>query len=192
MRSKETATSGSGNVFRYTVHFPAHKLLTLYINFSADVTKGSRIWVGPNRIVFDSPKAYLDIYSHKANVKKSNMYAAWQRREEDINTLATTDVALHAKKRRRLNTVFTKESIISAASFVVKHVDRWNELSLPGDDRQWSQPINLTDWTDCLVFDILGDLCYGKSFEIKEPGGNPLKIMPHAIVRYMRFYYPVR
>ena len=147
--------------------------------------------MSPNGIVFNSPKAYPDIYSHKANVKKTKFYSAWQKRDQNENTLGTIDVALHAKKRRLLNTVFTKESLNSAELFIAEHVDRWNELSLPKDDGEWSKPTNLTDWTDCLVFDILGELCFGKSFGIKEPEENPLKIIPHAIIKYVRFYYPV-
>ncbi|KAK4107230.1 cytochrome P450 [Canariomyces notabilis] len=42
-----------------------------------------------------------------------------------------------------------------------------------------------------LVFDIMGDLCFGRSFDIKEPGENPLKAVPHFIAEYMKFYYPM-
>ena len=37
----------------------------------------------------------------------------------------------------------------------------------------------------------MGDLNFGRSFDIKEPGTNPLKTIPHNIVEYMKFYYPV-
>ncbi|KAL9618147.1 MAG: hypothetical protein Q9160_007097 [Pyrenula sp. 1 TL-2023] len=44
-------------------------------------------------------------------------------------------------------------------------------------------------WSDSLTFDILGDLCFGKSFETKEPGNNPFKAIPHAVAKYMHFMY---
>ncbi|KAG8156500.1 hypothetical protein KVR01_013604 [Diaporthe batatas] len=42
---------------------------------------------------------------------------------------------------------------------------------------------------DYLVFDITGDLSFGRSFNIKEPGENPLREVPQNIVQYLKFYY---
>ncbi|KAI1475847.1 hypothetical protein F4774DRAFT_395527 [Daldinia eschscholtzii] len=44
---------------------------------------------------------------------------------------------------------------------------------------------------DALIFDIIGDLSFGKSFNIKEPGANPFKTIPHGIVEYVCFCYPI-
>ncbi|KAG9227923.1 cytochrome P450 [Amylocarpus encephaloides] len=49
----------------------------------------------------------------------------------------------------------------------------------------------MSDLTDYLVFDIMGDLCFGKSFERKEPGENPFRHMPHTIADFMQFMYPL-
>ncbi|KAI9781242.1 MAG: hypothetical protein M1816_002425 [Peltula sp. TS41687] len=153
--------------------------------------KGSKIRVYPHGVVFQSAKAFTDIYSAKSNVHRSKTYEAWQRNEQDINTLNTSDVAIHRRKRRILNTVFTEKSIRAASLFINRHIDRWNELLLDGDGKDWSQPKDLAEWSDYLVFDILGDLCFGKSFEIKEPGENPLKTIPHSIHTYLRFAFPM-
>ncbi|KAL8732942.1 MAG: hypothetical protein Q9181_003764 [Wetmoreana brouardii] len=150
----------------------------------------SKIRISPNTVLFNTPTAYKNIYGYKSNVKKNKTYDAWRRHQGDINTLNVTDVAVHARKRRILNTVFTERSVRSAASFIIKHLDRWNELTV--GDKDWSEPIDLTNWTDCLVFDILGDLCFGKSFDLKEPGQNPFKELPEAIMSYMKFWHPVR
>ncbi|KAL8755853.1 MAG: hypothetical protein Q9184_004677 [Pyrenodesmia sp. 2 TL-2023] len=130
------------------------------------------IRIGPNTVLFNTPEAYRDIYNYKANVKKNKTYDAWRRNERDANTLNVTDVAIHAKKRKLLNTVFSDRAVRSTLDFVINHLDRWNELTVTGDG--WSEPINLTKWSDCLVFDILGDLCFGKSFDTKEPGETTL------------------
>lgn len=143
----------------------------------------------PETVLFNTPKAYRDIYNHKGNVKKHRSYDAWRRHEGDAHTLNVTDVAIHARKRKTLNTVFTDRSVRSAATFLLKHIDRWNELTVTGHD--WSEPINFTKWTNCLVFDILGDLCFGQSFETKEPGDNPFKDIPDVIISYMKLWNPV-
>lgn len=99
---------------------------------------------------------------------------------------------VHARKRRVLNSAFSENAIRSATAFVIKHVDRWNELLVEGNNgKEWTEPQNMSDLTDYLVFDIMGDLCFGKSFELKEPGKNPFKHMPHTIADFMQFMYPV-
>ena len=99
----------------------------------------------------------------------------------DSTVLNTTDVAAHAKRRRILNTVFTDRLVRSAAVFISKHVDRWNELSLESSNDDWSEPTDMGRWTGCLVLDIMSDLCFGKSVHIKEPGDNPFKAVPNGI-----------
>ena len=100
---------------------------------------------------------------------------------------------IHARKRRVLNAVFSEKAIRSAEDFVKRHIDRWNELLIQGNDgKEWTDPKNMSDLTDYLVFDIMGDLCFGRSFEIKEPGENPLRVMPHTIAGAIKAMYPVR
>ncbi|KAL9007636.1 MAG: hypothetical protein Q9173_007140 [Seirophora scorigena] len=97
---------------------------------------------------------------------------------------------LHHKKRRILNLVLSERSIRAAASFIQQHVDRWNELLVDGDGRDWSKAKNLSEWSNYLVFDILCDLAFGRSLNIKEPGENPFKGIPKAIHSQLRFSYP--
>lgn len=148
--------------------------------------------MNPSAVVFKSAQAFRDIYGTKSNVQRSKNYEFWQRNEMDVNTLNTSDVALHHKKRRILNLVFTEKSVRAAGFFIQKHVDRWDELLHDGDGNDWSQPKNLAEWSDYLVFDILCDLCFGRSLSIKEPGENPFKGIPKAIHSYLTFTYPVR
>lgn len=142
-------------------------------------------------VLWDSPTAYNDIYHMKANVQKSKAYTAWLKNQREHNSLFTVDTKLHAKRRRILNQVFTEKAMQAAGPFITRHVDRWNELLINDDSKDWSEPRNLTTWIDALSFDILGDLCFGNSFEIKEPGENPFKIIPHAIAKYVHFNYTV-
>lgn len=92
-----------------------------------------------------------------------------------------------------MSLAFNEKSLRATADFVVRHVDRWNELMVPEgrNDEDWSESFDMTEKLDGLIFDIMGDLSFGRSFDIKEPGDNPLKAIPHSIVDYMKFYYPV-
>lgn len=37
---------------------------------------------------------------------------------------------------------------------------------------QWSVAQNMADWCNYLTFDVMGDLCFGKAFEMLENNGN--------------------
>lgn len=143
----------------------------------------------PNTIIWNDPKAYADIYNNKANVQRDRFYVTWQKDEKDINTITTADKADHARRRKFLAQAFTEKSVRAASDFFIKHINRWHELIAP--PAGWSATLNMADLADSLIFDIMGDLSFGKSFDIKEPGANPLKAMPHAIHEYLSFNYPV-
>lgn len=143
--------------------------------------------------MFDTPDAYRAIHGTRSNVKKAKFYETWPRNPSDQNTLSAIDKAVHARKRRVLNSAFSEKAIRSAGDFVVRHVDRWNELLIEGNDgKEWTKPQNMSDLADYLVFDIMGDLSFGKSCEIKEPGKNPFRHIPHTIGGLMQYMYPVR
>ncbi|KAF2177058.1 benzoate 4-monooxygenase cytochrome P450 [Zopfia rhizophila CBS 207.26] len=151
---------------------------------------GPKIRPEPNVVLFCDPEAYRDIYGNKSNVQRSGFYLAWRRNPKDVHTLNEVDVEKHAYRRKLLNVSFTDKSVRAASKFVFRHIDRWNELIVDNHD-DWSTPVDFTKTVEKLVFDISGDLCFGKSFETKEPGDNPLKIIPHSIIGFMKFYYAI-
>ncbi|PQE16354.1 Benzoate 4-monooxygenase cytochrome P450 protein [Rutstroemia sp. NJR-2017a WRK4] len=136
----------------------------------------------PNGVLFNSPSSYRTIYQSRANVKKGKFYEMWPRNLNAPNTLGTVDKLMHARKRRVLNHAFSPEAIRSAENFVIQHVDRWNEILIDGNDgRDWTEPVNISEMIDYLVHDILGDLCFGRSLDLKEPGENQFRHIPHSI-----------
>ncbi|KAK3986553.1 cytochrome P450 [Cladorrhinum sp. PSN332] len=153
--------------------------------------------VEPNVVVFQDPEAYSAIYGEKSNVQRSDFYKMWSRNADDINTMNALESAEHARKRKILNRCFTDKSLRSAATFITKHVDRWNELLISPETppNEWSSPVDLSERLDALVLDILTDLCFGQSVLTKEPDAqcpNPsLKSIPHCISEYLKLYYPL-
>lgn len=164
-------------------------------HFWVNCAQGDKIRIHPNEVLFLASQAHHDIYGAKANVGRAKSYRAWQTSAE-ANTALTTDPHVHARKRKILNQAFTEKSVKHAAGFVVHHNERWIDLlahsaaDAPGNDG-WSQPRNMSDWNDYLVFDILGDLCFGRSFEIKGPKPNPLRQIPHLVIQRVQLFYPV-
>lgn len=81
-----------------------------------------------------------------------------------------------------------------AAGFVIDHVERWIDLLVDAKDvgeDGCSKAKNMSDWNDWLVFDILGDLLLGRSFGLKEPGENPIRKVPHMMMKHVQMFYPV-
>ncbi|CAI6339907.1 unnamed protein product [Periconia digitata] len=155
---------------------------------------GGKIRAAPNIVLFNSPSAYNSIFSHKANVKRSKFYDAWSRNAEDVNTLQTSSVEIHARRRRLLNLVFTDHSIKAASAFIVGHVDRCHDIlvnSKGNENGDWSQPQDISPVFMYLVFDIMMDLSFGATMNTKEPGENPFKKVPLAFDSFVTFNNPI-
>lgn len=108
----------------------------------------------PNGVLFNSPQANKDIYEGNSNVRKGDFYAMYPLKAGAGNTWNCVDKARHARKRRILNAAFSDKALKTAEGYIIQHVDRWCELI--GADNTWSEPRNMAEWSDRLVFDILG------------------------------------
>lgn len=155
---------------------------------------GKRIRVAPDLVLFCDPEAHAAIYGMRSNVRRSTFYVGLTQNIREKTTLNTIDPAEHAQRRKMLNRCFTDSSVTAVSAFVGRHIDRWHHILLDGHDSttEWSASVDLGEKMDHLVFDIMGDLCFGRSFNIKEPGDNPLREVPSNIIKYLQFYYPVR
>ncbi|KAJ4416870.1 hypothetical protein N0V82_006509 [Gnomoniopsis sp. IMI 355080] len=154
---------------------------------------GKRIRVAPDLILFCDPQAHAAIYGMRSNVRRSTFYVGLTKNIREKTTVNTIDPAEHAVRRKMLNRYFTDGSVTAVSAFVSRHVDRWHQILLDEHDSttEWSTSSDLGEKMDHLVFDIMGDICFGRSFNIKEPGNNPLREVPHNIIKYLQFYYPM-
>ncbi|KAF2708706.1 benzoate 4-monooxygenase cytochrome-like protein P450 [Pleomassaria siparia CBS 279.74] len=153
---------------------------------------GTTFRYAPNGVLFNTPSAYKTIFGPRGNVKKSEYYEFWPRNVKTLNTWNSTNLHTHARKRRVINFAFSEKAIRDAELFVHSNTDRWLELienRIPSG-KEWSDSLNMTDWVNYLVFDILGDLCFGKSFDMKEQG-NELQHIPELMVSFLALLHPI-
>jgi cytochrome P450 len=150
---------------------------------------GDTFRAAPNLVLFNSTRAYAEIYGARANITRSGFYRAWKRNMHDASTITSTEPAVHAKKRKALNLAFTEQSLKAAGPLMSAHIDRWVELLVGDATDEWSPARNLGDWVDALVFDLIGDLCFGENFGTKEAGENKLKKIPHLIMKHVKIGY---
>ncbi|KAF1975523.1 cytochrome P450 [Bimuria novae-zelandiae CBS 107.79] len=81
------------------------------------------------------------------NLNKSKFYGTWVRHENDYNTLNTTDVEIHAKKRRLSNLAFTDQTVKSAEPFMAEHITKSPAISLI----LWLKPRGLNSMIDAVT-----------------------------------------
>ncbi|TVY82656.1 Cytochrome P450 monooxygenase apf7 [Lachnellula suecica] len=149
------------------------------------IQPATNFWVGkvcriqPNVVIFNSPSAYRSIYGPTANARKADIYKVWRQDMNKISTLTAVEKAEHGRKKKLLKSAFTDDAIRSAEAFVVQHVDSFCNILVANSEAQ--QTTNMADMADRLVFDIMCDLSFGKSFELKESASNPLLSVPHSI-----------
>ena len=142
----------------------------------------------------NTPTGLKQIYNLKANVGKGDYYRVYPKSPDVVTSWNTTSKDIHTRKRRVMNTAFSDKAMRNAEPYVHSNVDRWCDLiaeNIDTNDGDWSESLNMADWTNYLVFDILGNLCFGRSFDLKESGGNGLRHIPHLLTEFMTITHPV-
>ncbi|KAI1806922.1 cytochrome P450 monooxygenase-like protein [Daldinia bambusicola] len=152
---------------------------------------GYRVRIEPNTVLFCDARSYADIYSMNSNVKRGRFYETFQDNVHESMITTVIDVAEHARRRKIVKLAFTDKSIRSASTFVISHVERWIQLMVKDTDKatEWSSPIDFSETVHALTFDIMSELNFGASSNVKEPGENPLKLTPYYIDQYLKFHY---
>ncbi|KAI3562983.1 cytochrome P450 [Fusarium oxysporum f. sp. albedinis] len=171
----------SGTVFVSTIYGAAIVWYRLYLHplsqYPGPFCLTFRIT--PNIVLINTPSGLTTIYNNKANVKKAVYYKVYPCNVHDMKTWNSIDKATHARKRRAMNHAFSDKALRSSGPFIHFNIDRWIELLKEEiRERQWSCSLHMAWWADRLVFDTLGDLCFGVSFGMKEHYSELRRIPP--------------
>ncbi|KAJ5797590.1 benzoate 4-monooxygenase cytochrome P450 [Penicillium pulvis] len=128
---------------------------------------GRIVRIGPNRVTILDAEALEPIYGHQANVKKSQWYHSFY----SVSIFNAIDRDEHARKRRVMSQAFSTEAVRGMEPHILSAIRDWC-LALgdkyPSQDIKqkdgWSRPKNMVHWSACLIFDALGEICFGKTF----------------------------
>ena len=129
---------------------------------------GPVVRFGPNHISINSASALEDIYGHKANVQKSSWYGGFY----SISIFNAIDRNVHARKKRVMSQAFSDQATREMEPCVLSVIRNWCKAIGDTLDRDtvpdrvyWSRPKDMAHWSACMIFDVLGEICFGKSFE---------------------------
>ncbi|KAL5583797.1 hypothetical protein FOVSG1_015148 [Fusarium oxysporum f. sp. vasinfectum] len=152
---------------------------------------GPTFRITPNSLLINTPTGLKTIYNNKANVKKAEYYRVYPRNIHAVTTWNSIDKTTHARKRRVMNHAFSDKALRSCEPFIHSNIDRWIELlDQEIREKKWSGSLNMARWADHLVFDTLGELCFGKSFGMKEHDSE-LRHIPTLMTDFMSTIHPI-
>ena len=132
---------------------------------------GTVVRYSPNSLSINDPAALKVIYGHGANVQKSpGFYFGFRAAPTAISTLLATEKTHHARKRRIMGQAFSDNAMRGLETYVLDNVNVFMsriETSVELAKARgacWSEKMDMGKWNNYLVFDIMGDLVFGKSF----------------------------
>ncbi|KAG9235188.1 cytochrome P450 [Amylocarpus encephaloides] len=136
-------------------------------------TYGPIFRYGPNSLSINSNTALKIIYGHKSNVQKSQFYSVFPPTKDTFNTHSSINKAQHARKRRVISHAFSDSAVKNMEKYILANVRTLtSRLGEGAREKGWSVPQNMADWANYLTFDVMGDLCFGKAFEMLEREDN--------------------
>jgi hypothetical protein len=148
----------------------------------AHVQYGAYVRIGPNTLSVNTATGLKTIYGFRANVRKGSFYEAFPSTPKAISVHSAIDKTQHARKRRVMSHAFSDSAIKTLEKYILANVRVGCELlgkrsdASVSDDRVdekgWTTQWNAAHWCEWLVFDIMGDLVFGKAFGMLESPKN--------------------
>ncbi|KAF2762464.1 cytochrome P450 monooxygenase-like protein [Pseudovirgaria hyperparasitica] len=153
---------------------------------------GPIVRIGPNSVVISSVEGFHRIYDVKANTQKAEAYLAYAKTWGIYNTFTKLSKEEYQPYRRFVQSALSERNVKAAEPVVIENIDRWGDLLvIGGSSKTWSSPRDMVGEADALVFDIICDLCYGKSFNVKEHRENEMRETSRSIQQFMKINYMI-
>ncbi|KAF1960044.1 cytochrome P450 [Byssothecium circinans] len=137
---------------------------------------GSYVRIGPNTLSINTATALKTIYTFRANVRKADFYTAFPANKKTVNVHSSIDKLQHARKRRVMSHAFSDQAIKSLERYILANVRTacrlLEESTNAGEKEGWGTQWNVANWCNWMVFDIMGDLVFGKAFGMLESPVN--------------------
>jgi cytochrome P450 len=135
---------------------------------------GKIVRYGPNRVSINSATALKTIYNPKANCRKSSHFAVFPRffHSWSTQTIIDTETYNHSQKRRVISQALHGEALNGFEGSINSNLDKLCATLINGDGSNWSPAFNMSEIMSYLSFDIMGDVCFGRSFGMIEHPEN--------------------
>ncbi|OKL63595.1 hypothetical protein UA08_02014 [Talaromyces atroroseus] len=130
---------------------------------------GPTVRIAPNRVSFNTVTAFKTIYDAKANVKQGPLYDTFIASNHGRVDLLDSDGEVHSRKRKIISHAFSERALRLKEDSIVEHQQSWLDqvtqtFGQQADD--WTQPIDMTQWLSYMTIDIVGEIGFGKDFNL--------------------------
>ncbi|CAG7932528.1 unnamed protein product [Penicillium olsonii] len=132
---------------------------------------GTHVRVAPNFVSVNSDRGLHDIYGHGKRLQKATFYNAFPAIKGVYNTHNAIDKTMHGRKRRVLSQAFSENALKGMEDVMLLHVRQLCAVLAGYDGNfeshdQKGNVKNMGDWFSYLSYDVMGELCFGKSFDM--------------------------
>lgn len=130
---------------------------------------GPVVRIAPWELSYTSAQAWKDIYTSSANEKGVTkeplpsmiVYGADELEYFGAHSIMFQSTAAdHSRHRRVLSPAFSDKALRDQEPTITKHVD----MLIQRLGERAGTPVDLLDWSNFVVFDIIGDLTFGEPF----------------------------
>lgn len=132
---------------------------------------GPVVRLSPGELSFTSPRAWTDIYGHRAgrpDLDKDPIHVGAVDPVPGVSTISMADRDTHARQRKALSHGFSRRALwdqeATVQAFINILVDRVHAFAEAGE------MFDIVRWLNFVTFDIIGDLSFGESFGCLETG----------------------
>lgn len=142
-------------------HFP-YEIQKLHARY------GDVVRVAPNELSFTSPTAWDDIYSNKdgANPEAFPKSEIWHGNPQGgpASVFTTIDFKAHGRIRRFMDPAFSDRAVFQQEPIIQEYVNLCINKLRERTSTSGRTTVNIVDWINFTLFDIIGDLSFGESF----------------------------
>jgi cytochrome P450 len=129
---------------------------------------GDVVRVAPNELSFRDPAAWDDIYSNTsgANSEAFKKSEIWHGNPDGgpTSVFNTIDFKEHARIRRFMDPAFSERAVLQQEPIIQDYVSLCIKKLHERASAKGSTTVNIVDWFNFTLFDIIGDLSFGESF----------------------------
>jgi len=130
---------------------------------------GDFVRVGPNAVSICNVDAQKDIFGPSSTVIKSPGYDAFRENAAHSSLNNARDKTVHQQLKKSLGPGFSHQSLAKLEFLVAQNALYFCESVLKfGNNGE--NALNLTTWTSFFTYDVMGDLCFGESYDLMKNG----------------------
>lgn len=121
---------------------------------------GRVVRIAPNELSIVDENASKLLYGHGHNAIKTAWYKVWDIPEVAPGLFATQDKAIHSFLRKRVSTAYSMTSMLKYEPYVQDLLNLlFSKLAVHA---RAGRSVNMSDFTNALAFDVVGELAYGE------------------------------